>query len=61
MMGIRARDVDGDVEAADAEWCNGSTRDFESLSSGSNPGSAARCRLEHSPVAQLVERAAVNR
>src|SRR5205809_607532 len=25
-----------------AEWCNGSTRDFESLGPGSNPGSAAR-------------------
>ena len=42
-----------------AEWCNGSTRDFESHSPGSNPGSAAIGI--HSPVAQSVERAAVNR
>ena len=62
---MRAVVYRGSVEGADAEWCNGSTRDFGSLGSGSSPGSAAR-RLRspasrHSPVAQLVERAAVNR
>ena len=41
----------------DAELCSGSTGDFESLSPGSNPGSAARAF----PDSSMVERAAVNR
>ncbi len=59
-----------------AELCSGSTGDFESLSPGSNPGSAAilfldSSMIEHNnrkligtkalPSSSVVERAAVNR